>query len=315
MIFQSRHGLNADGVVGRKTRAAMNVPISARIRQIVTNLERLKSLPATDGKLTILINVAGFDLTAMEDGRITFTSPVIVGRLTRQTPVFSSAITKVIVNPYWHIPRLIAVKDILPKVKRDPSYLNEQSIRVYKASDSERIEVPRDSINWASLDANNFPYVLVQDPGPANALGRVKFFLPNDHDIFLHDTPALELFNHDRRTFSSGCIRVSKALELAEYLLRRDGLGAFRAMADALQHRETRQIDLASPVPLHIIYLTAWADTDGRAQFRDDVYALDNLIAARSRHKKEKSKDIAKAYDTVPIPACSVASGSVATNR
>ena len=279
MKFQSRHGLDDDGVVGSKTRAALNVPVEARVGQIAANLERLKSLPATNGRDTILINIAAFDLTVTEEDRIAFTSPVIVGRISRPTPVFSSAVTRIVINPYWYVPRLIAVTDILPKVQRDPSYLREQSIRVYRADDSARIEIPPELIDWKSLNKNNFPYVLVQDPGPANALGRVKFFLPNDQDIFMHDTPAQALFNHGQRTFSSGCIRVGRALELADFLLRKEGLSSFRQMAEALQRRETRQIELKTPVPLHIVYLTAWADPDGRAQFRNDVYALDSKMA------------------------------------
>lgn len=280
MKFQARHGLDDDGIVGPKTRAALNVPVAARIDQIATNLKRLESLPAPNGRRTILINIAAFDLTVTEENRIAFTSPVIVGRLSRPTPVFSSAVTKIVINPYWYVPRRIAVADILPKVQRDPSYLRTQSIRIYRADDSARIEIPPESIDWKSLNKNNFPYVLVQDPGPANALGRVKFFLPNDQDIFMHDTPAQELFNHEQRTFSSGCIRVSRALELADYLLRRDGLSSFQQMAEALQRRETRQIALKTPVPLDIVYLTAWAGPDGRAQFRDDVYALDSKMAS-----------------------------------
>jgi murein L,D-transpeptidase YcbB/YkuD len=309
--FQARHGLDVDGVVGPKTRAALNVSAAARVRQIATNMERLQSLPAMDGERTILINVAAFDLTVLENGHTVFASPVIVGRLSRPTPVLSSAVTRVVVNPYWNIPRRIAVTDILPKIRKDPSYLTAQSIRVYRAGDSARIEVPGDSVPWGSLNRNNFPYILVQDPGPANALGRVKFFLPNDHEIFLHDTPAQELFNHGKRTFSSGCIRVGKALELAEFLLRRDGLSSFREMADALQRRETRQISLKEPVPLYIVYLTAWPDRNGQAQFRDDVYALDDQIAARRLQDAAKRNVKTASYEKATVPACSLAPGQL----
>ena len=309
--FQARHGLDDDGVVGRNTRAALNMPAGARVQQITANLDRLKALPTTESREKILINVAAFDLAVVADGRPVFESPVIVGRLTRQTPVFSSAITKVVVNPYWHIPRTIAVKDILPKIKKDSFYLASQEIRVYRAGDGANIEIPPQSVDWPSLNANNFPFRLVQDPGPENALGRVKFYLPNGHDVFLHDTPARELFNREQRTFSSGCIRVSKALQLAEFLLRRDGGDRFRAMAAALQQRETRQIDLARPVPLHIVYLTAWADRDGRVQFRNDVYARDPLIAAGKRPEPKNTQDVARAYDLAPMPACTVEPGQL----
>jgi L,D-transpeptidase YcbB len=269
MKFQSRHGLDDDGLVGSRTHAALNVPVDARIRQIAASLERLKSLPAPNGRRTILINVAAFDLLVTEEDRIAFTSPAIAGRLSRPTPVFSSAVTKVVMNPYWDIPRHIAVTDILPKLQRDPSYLSAQSIHVYRIDDSARIEVQPGSINWKSLNSKNFPYELVQDPGPANALGRVKFVLSNDRDIYLHGTPAQALFDQKQRTAGAGGIRVGRALELAEFLLRRDSLSNVRAMAEALQRRESRQIDLKTAVPLHIVALTAWADRDGRAHFRD----------------------------------------------
>jgi L,D-transpeptidase YcbB len=269
MKFQSRHGLDDDGLVGARTRAALNLPVDARIRQIADNLERLKSLPATNGRRTILINVAAFDLLVTEEDRIAFTSPAIAGRLSRPTPVFSGAVTRVVMNPYWDIPRHIAVTDILPKLQRDPSYPSAQSIRVFRVDDSARIEVQPGSIDWKSLNPKNFPYALVQDPGPANALGRVKFVLSDDRDIFLHGTPAQAQFDQGQRTAGAGGIRVARALELAEFLLRRDSLSNVRAMAEALQRRETRQIDLKTAVPLNIVTLTAWADRNGRAHFRD----------------------------------------------
>lgn len=270
MAFQSRHGLYPDGIVGPRTRAAMNVPVAARIRQIAANLERLKSLPAAAGKRTILVNVAAASLQVIEENRIAFTSPVAIGQLSRLTPVISRTVGGIVVNPYWDIPRSVAVTDILPKAQRDPAYLSAQSIHVYQADDSARIEVPYDLINWKSLNSKNFPYILMQDPGPANGLGRVAFFLSDDREVFLHAPPAQELSGRELRTVSAGYIRVARALELAEFLLRRDGLASFRAMAEALQKRETRQIDLKPPVPLNIVYLTAWADPDGRAQFRVD---------------------------------------------
>lgn len=306
--FQARHGLAVDGVVGRETRAALNVPASNRVRQIAANLDRLRSLAVTGERPVILVNVAAFELTLFNEGRVVMTSPVIVGRLSRKTPIFSSAITQVTVNPFWRVPWRIATQDILPKVKRDPSYLDTKSIRVYQSSGETWKEVPQGSVDWKSIKSNNFPFRLVQDPGPENALGRVKFFLPNDHDIYLHDTPARELFNHGRRMFSSGCIRVDKALELAEYLLREDR-DAFGTMAEALESGETQHIKLATPVPTHIVYLTAWVDQNRRVQFRDDVYALDGLNVAEAYGKIKARQDVAQAYDTAAVRACMAQSG------
>jgi L,D-transpeptidase YcbB len=303
MHFQSRHGLVVDGVVGRRTRSALNVSVGQRIRQINANLARLQSLQDGDTKRMILINVPGFNLNIIEDGKVIFSSPVIVGRSSRPTPVLSSVITKAVVNPFWRIPRRIATQDILPKLKRDPSYLRTQSIRVYKASGNSQIEVTAEAIDWRSLNANKFPYLLVQDPGPFNALGRVKFFLPNELDIFVHDTPKRNLFDHNPRAFSSGCIRVGRAVELAEYLLKQDDIRSFQAMAEALKNGETKHIALADPIPVHIVYLTAWADGNGYAHFRDDIYAMDVLVDAGGVQRRDVKLGVTKISDTACIGA------------
>lgn len=310
MQFQRRHGLAVDGVVGRRTRAAMNVPVAARIRQITANLARLRSIRAGGGERTIVINVAGFDLNVVEDGDVEFRSPVIVGRNSRPTPVLSSMVTQIIVNPYWHVPRSIAVRDILPKLKRDPSYLQTQGIRVFRASGDSRIEVAADAVPWQSLNKDNFPYVLVQDPGPRNALGRVKLVLPNEQDIFVHGTPARELFNRTLRAFSSGCIRVARIMELAEYLLKQEAGATHRDFLDALRTGETRRVKLATPIPIHIVYLTAWADADGQTHFRDDIYSLDGLAEDHLISQRIVRHDVARAFDTVRDAGCAEMHGS-----
>jgi murein L,D-transpeptidase YcbB/YkuD len=306
MRFQARHGLAVDGVVGQRTRAALNVAVGDRVRQIAANLARLRALPDTAGQRMILINIAGFELDVIENGKAAFNSPVIVGRLSRPTPALSSAVTRIIVNPYWRVPRRIAVRDILPQIRRDPSYLWTHGFRVFDASAASQVEVVAETVDWRSLNANNFPYFLVQDPGPLNALGQVKFFLPNEQDIFIHDTPARDLFKHKSRAFSSGCIRVGKAVELAEYLLTQEGEIALEAMAEALKSGETRQIALTAPVPLYVLYLTAWTDEAGRVHFRDDIYGLDAVVAAAEAPQGRARRDVARAYDTVGA-GCAVA--------
>lgn len=304
MRFQRRHGLAVDGIVGRVTRAALNVPVAARIQQISANLARLRTLPAWGGTRAIVINVAGFDLNLIENDKVAFHSPVIVGRSSRPTPALSSVVTEIVVSPFWHVPRSIAVRDILPKIKRDPSYLQIQGFRVFRASDDSRKEIAGDSVPWESLNKDNFPYILVQDPGPRNALGRVKFVLPNDKDIFVHGTPARELFNRTLRAFSSGCIRVARIQELAEFLLKREGVVSYRDFTNALRTGETRRIKLATPIPIHIVYLTAWADADGQTHFRDDIYSLDGLDKERLISQKTVRHDVARAFDTVSGPTC-----------
>lgn len=310
MRFQRRHGLAVDGVVGRLTRAALNVPVAERIQQISANLERLRSLPTPDRKRAIVINVAGFDLNLIEDNKVAFSSPVIVGRSSRPTPVFSSVVTQIIVGPYWHVPRSIAVRDILPKIKRDSSYLQTQGIRIFRATGDSRTEVATDAVPWQSLDKDNFPYVLVQNPGPRNALGRIKFVLPNEQDIFVHGTPARELFDRTLRAFSSGCIRVAKIVELADYLLKREGGTSYRDFLDALQTGETWRIKLTTPIPIHMVYLTAWVDADGQTHFRDDIYSLDGLDKQRLISQRNNRHDVARAFDRVGGPVCPEMQGS-----
>jgi murein L,D-transpeptidase YcbB/YkuD len=280
MRFQARHGLDVDGIVGRRTRAALNVSVDARVRQIEANIVRLQTMPEDNGDRFVLINVAAFDLAVFEDGRPVFRSPVVVGRVSRPTPTFSSTVTHIVTHPSWRIPRRIAVLDILPKVRRDPAYLSQQSIRVFGTVNGERVELSAGSIDWRRLHADNFPYLLVQDPGPLNALGRIKFFIPNEQDIYLHDTPLRDLFRRPVRSFSSGCIRVERAQELAELLLSQDDGERLKALAEALEKGETSEIPLAAPVPVHIVYLTAWTDQDGVLHFRDDIYGLDGPAGA-----------------------------------
>jgi murein L,D-transpeptidase YcbB/YkuD len=304
--FQGRHGLVVDGVVGQETRAALNVGVDVRIRQIAASLERLRSLPDITGDRVILVNVAGFELYVFEGGKITFNSAVVVGRLSRPTPALSSAVTRIIVNPYWRVPRRIAINDILPQIRRDPAYLGENGFRVFSASLGSLVEVAAGDVNWNSLNRHNFPYLLVQDPGASNALGRVKFFFPNDRDIFMHDTPAQDLFKHKSRAFSSGCIRVSKAVELAAFLLKPEREGPYQAMVEALASGETRQIALTQPIPLHIVYLTAWADKSGPVHFRDDIYGLDAIADMGVSPHGRGGHDVARAYESVGTECAAV---------
>jgi murein L,D-transpeptidase YcbB/YkuD len=290
--FQMRHGLRPDGVVGGKTRAALNVPAGMRAQQIALNIPRLEAMPDIGGERAILVNIPGFELTVFEHGQPVFSSPVIVGRRSRPTPIFTSSITRITTHPYWRIPRSIAVQDILPKLKRDPSYLHGQSIRVYEHSSRLPEPIDAGAIDWRVVTERNFPFLLVQDPGPLNALGPVKFYMPNKHDVYLHGTPAEALFGEPVRAFSSGCVRVQKALDLAHYLMSRDNAAAAHAMAETLRNGESEDFALAKPVPVHMVYVTAWVDGAGRVQFRDDIYGLDRQ--ARMAPAEQASQPVAR---------------------
>ncbi len=279
LAFQRRHGLEPDGVVGRHTRAALNVLVDDRIRQIIVNMERWRWMPSDLGETHILINMAGFELELVENGSTTLSMRIVVGQPYRQTPVFSSQVRYLEFNPFWNVPRSIAVKDILPKVKKDPAYLVDEGFRVLDGWGPEMAEIDALSIDWSALGQDRLPYRLRQDPGPRNALGRVKFMFPNRFDVYMHDTPSRSLFERTVRTFSSGCIRIEKPLELAERLLA-DGNGWSAERINALADSGvTKAIRLPRPVPVHLTYLTAWADEDGTIHLRDDIYGRDERLA------------------------------------
>jgi murein L,D-transpeptidase YcbB/YkuD len=276
--FQERHGLTPDGAVGPGTRAALNVPVSARIDQIRVNLERARwVLHEIQGEF-VLVNVAGFDVAYFRNDEPIWTSKVIVGRPYRETPIFKSLITYVVLNPTWTIPPGILVKDKLPVIKRDPGYLARNNIRVI---DSAGREVNPRSVDWSRYSGSRLPpYQLRQDPGDDNALGLVKIMFPNPYLVYLHDTPSKSLFEKDERTFSSGCIRVEKAFELAELVLN-DPVRWNRAAIDAaVATRKTQTVNLAKPVPVLILYWTAQPRPDGQVIFRSDVYGRDPATLA-----------------------------------
>ena len=269
--FQTRHGLSADGAVGTKTLTELNVPINQRIRQLAASLELCQPLPQQLEPRHILVNIADFSLKVFEDGKPVLSMPVIVGRTYRQTPVFNGLISSLVLNPTWEVPHSIAIKDLLPKIKKNPGYLAQLHLRVFQGW-KPATEINPASVHWANLNPAHFPYRLRQDPGPDNALGRVKFLFPNPYDVYLHDTPARELFKKDARTFSSGCIRIAKPLDLAVYLLHGTPLGSMDALTAAIAREKTQPIALPSPIAVHIVYMTAWVDPDGTVQFRPDIY-------------------------------------------
>jgi murein L,D-transpeptidase YcbB/YkuD len=272
--FQSRHGLITDGVVGTKTLTELNVPVSERIRQLAASLERCQPLPSLLEPRHILVNIADFTLKLYEDGELRLSMPVIVGKTYRQTPVFNGRISSLVLNPTWEVPHSIATKDLLPKIKKNPGYLRKSDIRVFLGWNPST-EIDSAGVDWTSLSPSRFPYRLRQEPGPANALGRVKFLFPNPYDVYLHDTPSRDLFQKDDRTFSSGCIRLARPLDLAVYLLQGTPLGSMEALTAAIASDKTQSIPIPSPIAVYMAYMTAWVDRDGTVQFRRDIYNRD----------------------------------------
>jgi murein L,D-transpeptidase YcbB/YkuD len=287
--FQLRHGLKPDGVIGPKTREAMNVTAQERIRQIELNLERWRWLPRDLGSRYIIVNTADFYLQVMEHGQKKIEMKVVVGRPARQSPVFSAAMTYMVLNPYWNVPRIIAVEDILPKLEKDVDYLINQNFRVFTGWEEDAVELDPLTINWANYNEHNFPYRLRQEPGKKNALGQIKFMFPNKFAVYLHDTPQKSLFTRFQRGFSSGCIRVENAYYLANYLLRDDPAWTPKKLAGILEKGERRVVRVPRPIPIHLHYMTAWVDKEGNRQFRKDIYErdhkLDQAITNRAPYK------------------------------
>lgn len=282
--FQLRHGLEPDGVVGPRTLAALNVPVEERVAQVEANLERLRWLPRDLGRRHVLVNVPDFRLTLVEAGEPPFEMRVIAGRVARRTPFFTAEITRVVLNPPWTVPDTIAVEDKLPEILADPGYLAANGYRVLGRAGGLWREVEAASVDWASLGRGRFPVRLRQDPGPLNALGRVKFEMPNPYDIYLHDTPRRELFERTSRSFSSGCIRLERPVELAERLLRGSGGWDRARLAAAIDQGKTVTIPVPDPIPVFLLYRTAWADDLEALQFREDVYGRDRrLLPALAR--------------------------------
>ena len=221
--FQRHHGLEPDGAIGAATLRELNVPPAHRIRQMEANMERWRWLPADLGRRHILVNIAGFTVELFDDSRLVLSTRAVVGRSARRTPVFSDTMRYLVLSPYWHVPSGIAINDIVPAVRRDAAYLTRMRITVFTGSGADTRQVNPKGVDWAAVSRRNFPYRFRQEPGPDNALGGVKFMFPNRFNVYIHDTPARALFERAARDFSSGCIRIEKVVELAQYLLRDQG--------------------------------------------------------------------------------------------
>jgi murein L,D-transpeptidase YcbB/YkuD len=276
--FQARQGLDADGVIGSTTIVAMNVPIQERINSIILAMERLRWMPENLGQQYLIVNIAGFELRRVNAGKVEERMAVVVGKPYHRTPVFSDRIRFLEFNPYWNVPPDIAVNEELPILRRNPAGLSAQGFEVVRGN---QVTDPS-SVDWSNVGPGHFPYQLRQRPGPNNALGRVKFMFPNSHNVYLHDSPAHSLFERTVRAFSHGCIRLSRPLDLAEQVLRVGGVQGWTKdrINNVVASTKTTVVNLREPLPVHITYLTAWAD-DGAANFRQDIYGHDaKLLAA-----------------------------------
>jgi murein L,D-transpeptidase YcbB/YkuD len=252
--FEARHGLAVDGVLDPDTLAVLRTPLAERLAQIELNLERWRWLaPAAQGR-SVLVNIPTFELHAYEEGHESLAMRVVTGRGDSPTPVFSQAMTAIVFRPYWNVPPTIALTETMPAVLRDPDYLRRMGLEVVRGGFRQR-------------------------PGPGNALGLVKFLLPNPFNVYLHDTPSESLFARTRRTFSHGCVRLEKPEELARWVLKREPGWTPARIASAMRAGPERGVALPEAIPVTIAYFTVWVDAGGAVQFRPDVYGHDGVQA------------------------------------
>lgn len=275
--FQARHGLDVDGVVGPASLVAMNVPIEDRIESIDFAMERWRWMPDDLGRQYIIVNIAGFELRRIADGEIKEKMAVVVGKPYSRTPVFSDAIRYLEFNPYWNVPAGLAAKEELPKLQSNPAAVAAAGFEAVRGKDVYDVR----QVDWAQVTPSRFPFQLRQKPGTNNALGRVKFMFPNSHDVYLHDTPSRSLFGKAERAFSHGCIRLSRPLELADQVLAAGGVDGWSndRIDSVVASLKNTVVNLKTPMPVHITYLTAWVEADG-VHFSSDIYGHDEKLLA-----------------------------------
>lgn len=270
--FQARHGIDIDGAVGPDTLTQINTPLSYRIWQLEMNMERRRWMNDDLGSRYVFVNLADQYLKVVDNGKTVHTARTVVGKSFHRTPVFSKEIKYLVMNPYWNVPSSIATNEYLPKLKQDPGYLSRQNIRILKGN----TEINPFSVDWHSV-TGRFPFRLRQDSGPKNALGRIKFMFPNQFNVYIHDTPSKSLFSRTSRFYSHGCIRVQHPTDLAEVLLRTQGWTKAK-IENVIAGGKKRIVRLKAHIPVHITYLTAWANKDGSVHFRKDIYGRDEKL-------------------------------------
>lgn len=274
-VYQQRNGLETDGRVGPRTLEMLNVPVAARIEQINANMERWRWMPRQFEPRYISVNVPGTTLEFIEGNENILTSRVIVGNPRTPTPIFRAEVTGVTANPPWNVPASIARNEMLPRLQSDPDYLADRNMILVNAPEG---DLHGQSIDWATISRDAFPYRVRQLPGPGNALGEIKLELPNRFSVFLHDTSARNLFSRTDRFLSHGCIRVQAINPLASHILARNSDYGPNSLDGAIASGNTTLLRLSEPIPVYILYWTALANADGSFGFRRDIYSRDEKL-------------------------------------
>lgn len=270
--FQARHGLSVDGLVREQTFNALNVPAAVRLNQLKVNLVRLRTLSGNLGPRFVVCNIPAAQIEAIENGIAVSRHTGVVGKPDRPSPEIQSKITEINFNPYWTVPSSIVRRDLIPIMQEQPEYLTKNRIRIF---DAHGTELQPQQINWYSDEAVNYQFK--QDPGDFNSLGSIRINFPNPYSVYMHDTPFKNLFGEDFRFHSSGCVRVQNVRELVYWLLSETPGWSRQEIDQVIKSGERKDARLARPVPLHWVYVTAWATPDGVVQFREDIYSRDGL--------------------------------------
>jgi murein L,D-transpeptidase YcbB/YkuD len=282
--LQKQFGFNDDAIIGKNTLNALNTPISKLQEKLFENMERLRWLPDSLEHRHIFVNIADFHLHFFEGKDTLISMRTVVGRNYRQTPVFHGKMSYLVFSPTWTVPPGILRNDVLPEVRKSTNYLTSKNMVVLDAKGK---QVDPSTVDWKK---DGMKYIIRQQPGAQNALGKVKFMFPNKHNVYLHDTPSKDLFNRDQRLFSSGCIRVEKAKELSQLLLNDMPSWTEERINNAMHKNNEQTVVLKSPVGVYIYYLTAWSTPNEQIHFREDVYKRDDeIFHALNANRKDVS--------------------------
>ncbi|MBW1750669.1 MAG: L,D-transpeptidase family protein [Deltaproteobacteria bacterium] len=274
--FQQRHYLEGDGVIGKQTLLALNQRVEQKIDQIRVNLERARWILHDLPDSFILVDIAGYTLVYYHRGKVIWKTRVVVGKPFHETPVFRADMKYLVINPTWTLPRSIITNETLPKIIKDPSYLQSNNFEVI---DHQGNRVNPASINWYSYSGRSFPYGIRQKPGPHNALGRIKFIFPNSHAVYLHDTPSRSLFGKDQRAFSHGCIRVDQPIMLGELILKNDGKNWNKDRIEAvIDTMKITTVKLNTHLSVMLLYWTVNASNGDNILFKQDIYGRDKAL-------------------------------------
>lgn len=282
--FQNRNGFIAKGVIGKRTRKALEKTVDEYIATIKVNLDRIKWLNERNAKRHVIINIPAFRLYFEEDDKLRQTMRVIVGKKKHPTPIFSNLVKTIVLNPYWNIPRSIIQKEMIPKLMRNPNAMARKGIEIHTGWGKNAKKISGSSVNWSQYRySKRMPFRFAQVPGTRNALGKVKFLFPNKFAVYMHDTPNKKLFNRNVRAFSHGCIRLHKPRKLLETFSTFNKNVNYTKSKKVLKGRKRTYLPLDSTVPVDVVYLTTWVDYDGVLQYRDDIYGYDKMQIASSR--------------------------------